>query len=148
MPKSKNAVLIKDYVRKLKKSLERLRYSHQKVIKLSTETEKLTEDELGDWESFTSRFARASDLFLSKLLRALVLRDDPGFQGGFRDFLDRAEKLGYISSADIWMEIRELRNTTAHEYTEEDLAENFGKLLQYVSYIYETEKIFPLIHAT
>ena len=35
--------------------------------------------------------------------------------------MDRAEKLGFIESADAWMEMRRLRNQMVHEYIE-DLA--------------------------
>ena len=33
--------------------------------------------------------------------------------------LDRAEKLGWIESADVWLETRKLRNQMVHEYIED-----------------------------
>lgn len=33
-----------------------------------------------------------------------------GFSGSLRDFVNQAEKLGYIENAETWMGIRELRN--------------------------------------
>ena len=32
--------------------------------------------------------------------------------------LDRAEKLGWLSNADLWLETRQLRNLLVHEYIE------------------------------
>ena len=37
------------------------------------------------------------------------------------DNLDRAERLGFIDSADEWMSIRNLRNQMVHEYIEDTL---------------------------
>ena len=60
-----------------------------------------------------------------KLIRSLILKDDPSFSGGLMDFLNQAEKLGFISDANHWWIIRSLRNKEAHEYTEKDLRQYF-----------------------
>ena len=88
-----------EYAKKLKKALEHLRYSHNKVRRLPTDSSKLDEEQLETWESFSARFARVVDLFLTKYLRAVVLQDDPGFEGSLRDFVNQAEKIGLIGSA-------------------------------------------------
>lgn len=115
--------------RQLFKALDRLSYSYQKVKNLSLAVEAFDDETLETWESFSARFARASDIFLSQYLRTYVLISDSGFQGTMRDFLNAAEKFGLIEDAKVWMEIRELRNISAHEYTEEDLAAVFKRLL-------------------
>ncbi len=116
--------------RQLNKALERLSYSFQKVKNLPLKTEEFDDETLETWESFSARFARASDIFLSQYLRIYILLTDKGFQGTMRDFLDVGEKLGLIDNAQAWMDIRELRNLSAHEYTEEDLALVFKRLLK------------------
>lgn len=116
--------------RQLNKALDRLSYSYQKVKNLSLSTEALDDEALETWESFSARFARASDIFLSQYLRVAILVTDKGFQGTMRDFLNIGEKLGLIDDAEAWMNIRELRNLSAHEYTEEDLKIVFERLLQ------------------
>ena len=63
-----------------------------------------------------------------RTLKTRVLLDDPGFEGTFRDFANQAEKLGLIDSADAWMRIRELRNISAHDYSESDLGAFFRRL--------------------
>jgi hypothetical protein len=116
--------------RQLSKALDRLFYSYQKVKSLPLSIEAFDDETLETWESFSARFARASDIFLSQYLRISILLTDKGFQGTMRDFLDMGEKLGLIDDAEAWMAIRELRNISAHEYTEEDLVVVFERLLK------------------
>lgn len=116
--------------RQLIKALDRLNYSYQKVKKLPLDAQKFDDETLETWESFAARFGRASDIFLSQYLRTYVLLNDSGFQGTMRDFLNMGEKIGLIDDTEAWMGIRELRNVSAHEYTEEDLAEVFKRLLK------------------
>lgn len=116
------------YWAKLDKSLRHLEYSFKKVTGMPSDASKMSEEELETWESFGSRFSRSSDLFLTKVIKAFVLRDDPAFDGSFRDLLNRAEKLGWIESVPVWMQIRELRNGVVHDYNDEDLSAYFEKL--------------------
>jgi uncharacterized protein with HEPN domain len=99
-------------------------------------------DELESWEALTSRFARCTDIFLSKYIRLLVLDLDPGFRGEMRDYLDKAEKASLISDADQWMKIRELRNKIAHEYTKEDLQNTLKEVLRFTSFVLTELKRF------
>ena len=112
----------------LLKALRYLDYSYQKIQKLPDQFEQLDAESLETWESFAARFSRVADIFLSKYIRVLILQDDPGFRGSFRDFMNRAEKLELIDNVESWMRIRALRNLTVHEYAEEDLTEYFHKL--------------------
>ena len=113
---------------KLKKALTHLAYSYKKVTKLSSNMEELDEETLETWESFAARFARVCDIFLARYLRTLVLIEDPGFSGTLRDFLNVAEKMGVIESAKDWLALRELRNITAHEYSDKDMSMFFTTL--------------------
>ncbi len=120
-------------IEELKLGLQHLEYSYNKVTniaKLSTDPRKLDVEELETWESFVARFARVSDIFLSKYIRLKVLKEDPAYRGSFRDFLDMAEKINLISNSDEWMALRELRNKTAHEYTRDDLKLVFEQVLK------------------
>jgi hypothetical protein len=71
-------------------------------------------------DAFVSRFGRLQDTIGDKLLPALLTalaeKTGPAI-----DNLDKAEKFGFIESADTWMEMRRLRNLMVHEYIE-DLA--------------------------
>lgn len=92
-------------------------------------------ERLETWESFVARFSRVSDIFLSKYIRLKVLNEDPAFRGSFRDFLDMSEKIGLVTSASEWMQVRELRNKTAHEYTRDDLKVVFEQVLKMTPFL-------------
>lgn len=113
---------------KLIKAIGHLDYSYAKVLKLPTELAQLDEETLETWESFAARFSRVADLFLTKYLRACILLQDPGFSGTFRDMLNQGEKLSIVDNIEPWMAIRELRNISAHEYTDKDLSAFFNRL--------------------
>lgn len=120
--------LLKTQTRKLKKALEHLEYSFKKIQSLSTDANQLDEEGLETWESFAARFSRVSEIFLTRYLRTLILLQDPGFSGSLRDLVNQAEKFGIINNAETWMSIREMRNITAHDYSEKDLAMFFTRL--------------------
>ncbi len=114
--------LLEEYKRHLLKAISHLEYSYQKVQQLNTEVAKLNLEELETWESFSSRFARTSDIFLNKYMRTYLQILDPAFKGSLLDALNESEKQGLIENAETWYRIRELRNREAHEYTEEALS--------------------------
>ena len=115
----------------LLKALEYLAYSHNKIQKLPDVQAKLDAESLETWESYAARFSRVADIFLMKYIRSCILEDDPGFKGSFRDFINRAAKLGLIDDVERWMTIRALRNLSVHEYADEDMTDYFQKLKQY-----------------
>ena len=115
---------------KLLKDIGHLEYSFQKVQQIPSDIELLDEENLETWESFSARFCRVADIFLSKYIRAFVLVQDPGFIGSFRDFVNQAEKFNLLCDVELWMSIRELRNISAHDYTDKDLSLFFKRLYQ------------------
>jgi hypothetical protein len=69
-------------------------------------------------DAFVSRFGRLQDTVTDKLLPALLqAMAEP--RGATLENLDRAEKLGWLDSADQWLEMRKLRNQMVHEYIED-----------------------------
>ena len=69
-------------------------------------------------EAFVGRFGRLQDTVGDKLLPLLL--DALGEKSSaVIDNLDRAERLGLLSSADEWITIRNLRNQMIHEYVED-----------------------------
>lgn len=69
-------------------------------------------------DAFVSRFGRLQDNLGDKLLPQLLdAMAEP--VGAVIENLDRAEKLGWLASADTWLEIRKLRNQMVHEYIED-----------------------------
>ncbi len=134
------------YYAKIVKSLNYLEYTFDKVKQLPTRLDALSADDLERWDGMATRFARASDLFLSKYVKAAVMKDDPAFDGSFRDYLNEAEKSGLIDDAKIWLEIRNLRNVAVHEYSEGDLEKVLQKFIQLTPVVLDLRK--RLAHAT
>ncbi|CAK0780397.1 conserved hypothetical protein [Gammaproteobacteria bacterium] len=69
-------------------------------------------------EAFVSRFGRLQDTIGDKLLPLLLISLGEKSSAAI-DNLDRAERLGLLTSADEWMNIRSLRNQMIHEYIED-----------------------------
>lgn len=142
--------MIKDltgyYYTKLVKALTYLEFTYNRVRMLPVQLSKLSPEELERWDSMATRFARASDVFMSKYIKAAVKKDDPAFDGAFRDYLGRAHKLGLIDEIESWLLIRDLRNVAVHEYSEGDLEKILTKFLQFTPMILDLRR--RLAHAT
>lgn len=109
--------LIEQTWQEVLEGIRHLEYSFKKVQSLNTDPSQLSSEDLETWEGLIARFGRVSDIYLSKYLRALVSHAEPGFRGSFRDYLDQAAKMKIINNVEQWVEIRELRNLSVHEYS-------------------------------
>lgn len=130
--------------RKLLKALSHLKYSYNKIQGLSVDANLLDDEALETWESFAARFSRVTDIFLTRYLRTRVLLSDPGFSGTLRDFVNQGEKLGVVDDAEPWLAIRELRNISAHDYTEDDLSAFFERLMKECPRLLSLEKTLAI----
>ena len=80
-----------------------------------------TNVELGERvEAFVGRFGRLQDTLGDKLLPALLAAHGERV-ATVADNLDKAERLGWVLSADNWFAMRALRNQMVHEYVEDPL---------------------------
>ena len=69
-------------------------------------------------DAFVSRFGLLQDTVGDKLIPALLSAlAEP--VGPVAENLDRAERFGFIESADTWLASRKLRNQMVHEYIED-----------------------------
>jgi hypothetical protein len=91
-------------------------------------------------DAFVSRYGRLQDTLGDKLLPAM-LRGSLEKTGSQLDNLLRAEKLGWIESTQIWIEMRELRNRLVHEYIESpgNLLSALQQALKWVTILIETQ---------
>ena len=133
--------LLNEYKTAVLKALGYLKYSFKKVQSLSMDLDNADPELLETWESFVARFARVTDIFLMKYIRARAKVDDPAFEGSFIDHLNKAEKLGLIEDAHFWMEIRKIRNQAAHEYTPQELAPYLKQLKELTPAVLAIEKV-------
>ena len=125
--------------RDLASALGHFKYSHAKVSGIDFAAE-WDEETLETLESFSSRFARLSELFIARFLRLNVQQSDPGFRGSLIDSLNLGEKLGYLDSARDWTRIRELRNVAAHEYSADDYRRLYAELLRLSPHLLRIEE--------
>ncbi|RME17801.1 MAG: hypothetical protein D6797_01640 [Bdellovibrio sp.] len=114
---------LKQILEALKESKKTLNHS----LKLCSGLEKKSSyslEDLDKLEALTSRFSRVSDILIQKAFRAI---DDIELvdSGSILDRIQRAHKRELIESADEFIQIRELRNSIAHEYKITDLNEIF-----------------------
>ena len=90
-------------------------------------------------EAFVSRFGRMQDTMADKLFPRwlLALAETPGSQ---IETLNRAERLGVLTSTEQWLEARNLRNRLVHEYmTEpEKFAEDLALAKEYSLMLLDT----------
>lgn len=89
-------------------------------------------------DAFVSRFGRLQDTVGDKLLPRYL--DAVGEAiGPAIDNLNRAEKLGLIGSAELWVTLRDLRNEMIHEYMEDidKLADALNKGHEHVATLSE-----------
>jgi uncharacterized protein YutE (UPF0331/DUF86 family) len=127
--------LLKQELIWMQNAAEILDYSYQTCVVIGGKDNLGGEDkfslaELDHFEALTSRFARLSDIVLQKILR-LIDEIDLETQGTVRDRINRAEKKQLIASAEIFVQIRLLRNSIAHEYQPVVIADIFQRVLQF-----------------
>lgn len=104
-----------------------LRHSYDKCCRIGARPD-LNIDQLESFEALTARFARLSDLVVQKVLRTISVLDLEEV-GTVRDRIHRAEKRGFIESAEDFVQIRMLRNEIAHEYKSETIFDIFERAL-------------------
>ncbi len=120
-------------------SVESLKISFSKCKRIGIKQE-YNFDEQESFDSFTSKFARTSDIYSQKILKTIfiLLRETPK---SFIDKANLAEKLEVIPSAENLISIRDLRNEIAHEYMLEELPRIYKEMfLNYDNLISSIDK--------
>ncbi|MYL83481.1 hypothetical protein GTA51_10130 [Desulfovibrio aerotolerans] len=85
----------------------------------------LSETDFDALENLTSRFARAVDLLIHKVYRAMdAVELDAG--GSTLDVVNRAHKRGLFDDPERIRELKDVRNEIAHEYILADVRELFA----------------------
>jgi len=113
----------------MEKSRDKLEQSFHQCQNIPLTSKLIDVDEIA-FEALTARFSRLSDYLMQRLFRTLdvIELDD---SGTLRDRINRAEKKGWVTSADDFIEIRTLRNIIAHEYGDEEVKIIYKKVLQF-----------------
>ncbi len=113
---------------RLRDALERLStilpINEQKLAKLS-------KDDYAYLDVIAVRYAKLQDLIGSKIFAILLeVMAEPIESNRFLDMLAHLEKIGILESVDFWLDLRNVRNSIAHEYPEEPqlLIQNINNL--------------------
>jgi uncharacterized protein YutE (UPF0331/DUF86 family) len=115
MPASKEIILLKETINQAGEAAAHLSVSVSRCSFLIHTPSVLSEEQLIELDALTSRFARLSDLLIQKIFKTIE-RLDLETPGTVRDRILQAEKKGLIDNANILFEIREVRNSIAHDY--------------------------------
>jgi uncharacterized protein YutE (UPF0331/DUF86 family) len=118
--------LLAQALAELAEARRHLDYSYQQVATLPHSLAGLNESQLESIEAFTSRFARAVDLLVNKVLRSLD-RVELKPPGTLLDTVNRAEQRAFIDRADTLREMKDVRNMIAHDYA----GANAGEIAAY-----------------
>ncbi len=101
--------------------------------------EAYTSEEFDRFENLASRYARTTDMLVNKVLRSIdtVEYED---SGTIIDIMNRAEKRGIVSSAELLHTIKDLRNSIVHEYKMDEISRFFGDIQKYTPFLLEIIK--------
>jgi len=102
-------------------SVETLLMSVEKCRKIGVKPEYSFEEQ-ESFDSLTSKFSRASDLFTQKVIRTIWLLLHESFVP-FIDMINICVKMNMLHSTDEMIGIRDMRNQIAHEYIPDALRE-------------------------
>jgi uncharacterized protein YutE (UPF0331/DUF86 family) len=87
----------------------------------------LSPKELEPYDALADRFIRAIESAL-RLFRSVEMHEFGVPADSTRELLDRMEKLRWVSSAELWMSMRSIRNKIVHDYLPEQVAQMFQKI--------------------
>lgn len=87
-------------------------------------------EEFGKMETLCSRYSRGIDFLIRKIFRTLDAYEFEN-QGTLVDVVNNAHKRGLFEDIEKLRVMKDIRNTIAHEYVEEELASVFEEVLEY-----------------
>ena len=120
--------ILKDNLSSVNLSLSRLMYSFEICMNIGLK-DSYSEEEFVAFEALNSRYARTTDILVNKVLRNLdtVEYIDPGT---IIDVANNTEKREIADAKDL-RNLKDLRNSIAHEYITENIVRFFGKVLEF-----------------
>lgn len=113
--------IILETLQTCQKHQQRMNYAKAKIKHLFPLNESaycgLTNDDVAYIDHFVERFSKLQDAMGARLFpQMLELTQEQTSGLAFIDKLNRLEKIGAISDASKWLELRGLRNSFAHDY--------------------------------
>ena len=120
--------ILKDNLASVNLNLQRLLYSFEYCKKTGLKCS-YSEEEFVAFEAMTSRYARTTGMLINKVFRSLDAVEY--IDGGtVIDAANNAEKRG-IADAKVLRQLKDLRNSIAHEYVIENIVRFFDKIIEF-----------------
>ena len=129
--KRKQAEVFVKNLSDFKKSLYWLKKVQEKVRDINIKNfQNLNEEDLEKIEVLFSRFSRAVDMLINRILRGIDILEleDVGTK---LDIVIRAEKRGFVDSYETLIAMKDLRNELAHEYVGERLISKLDEVKEF-----------------
>ena len=127
--------ILQENLNTLNLSADWVKYSLKQTCVIESK-EKYTNEEFDKLENLTSRYARTTDMLVNKVLRSIDTLESEDI-GTIIDIMNRAEKRGFVSSADLLHILKDLRNNIVHEYKIEAITGFFDDVRKYTPILLE-----------
>ncbi len=121
--------LLKQNFSLLRKQLNLLEKSYDKCTQIGLK-ENYNDEEFENFEVLCSRYGRGIDFLIRKVFRTIDMYEFEN-QGTLIDIVNNAHKRGLFDDIDKFRMMKDVRNSIAHEYIEENLIEFFDEVLEY-----------------
>jgi uncharacterized protein YutE (UPF0331/DUF86 family) len=127
--------ILRENITFLNLSADWVRHSYEQTNKIEPKVKYATE-EFDKLENLTSRYARTTDMLVNKVLRSIDTVESEDI-GAIIDIMNRAEKRGIVSSAELLHTIKDLRNNIVHEYKITEITRFFADVQKYTPLLLE-----------
>jgi len=121
--------ILRENINKLNLSAEWVHRSYEQTKAIGRK-DVYSIDEFDKLENLASRYARTTDMLVSKVLRSLDTVESEDI-GTIIDIMNRAEKRGIVESAELLHTIKDLRNSIVHEYQITEITKFFADVIKY-----------------
>jgi len=131
-------ILLKKDLGKALKSIYLLKDSVENYVMFDPAYEH-TPKELEPYDALSDRFMRAVELSL-KVMRTYEKYMFAENSFTLRDLLNRMEKLEWINSTILWLDMRNIRNKIVHEYESESLSDIYNLIIDFSKELFYFEQ--------
>jgi uncharacterized protein YutE (UPF0331/DUF86 family) len=130
--------ILRENINVLNLSADWVRHSYEQTEAIEIKSRYAIE-EFDKLENLTSRYARTTDMLVNKVLRSIDTVESEDI-GTIIDIMNRAEKRGIVSSAELLHTIKDLRNNIVHEYKIAEITRFFADVKKYTPLLLEIIK--------
>ena len=127
--------ILRENINALNLSANWVQWSYERTIKIEKKDD-FDAEEFAELEVLTSRYARTTDMLVNKVFRSIDIIELEDI-GTIIDIMNRAEKRGIVSSAELLHTIKDLRNNIVHEYKIDEITHFFADVIKYTPVLLE-----------